>query len=226
MTGTAREWRRSCGPSTACRVVPVPTNRPCTGGGCPPRVFDDRGGEVGGRRGPDPGAARPRAARAGGHALRRCLRAPERASWTAGLRAPAPQRPPGQGGGGHRGPGGPAGRGSRSRRTWQAAAPTSSSGPASRSWADFTSSRPSCTTRGRIDRQLFGRCGRQGDPGSFEIMASLEDEILSLSSRTVSGRLAKLTNPRAALGRHAETPSPPGRNGPPSAGISGPGVTC
>jgi preprotein translocase subunit SecA len=30
----------------------------------------------------------------------------------------------------------------------------------------------------RIDRQLFGRCGRQGDPGSFEAMVSLDDELL------------------------------------------------
>lgn len=30
----------------------------------------------------------------------------------------------------------------------------------------------------RIDRQLFGRGGRQGDPGSFEIMTSLEDELV------------------------------------------------
>ena len=29
----------------------------------------------------------------------------------------------------------------------------------------------------RIDRQLFGRCARQGDPGSYEIMASLEDDL-------------------------------------------------
>jgi preprotein translocase subunit SecA len=32
---------------------------------------------------------------------------------------------------------------------------------------------------GRIDRQLFGRCGRQGDPGTFEVIASLEDELLA-----------------------------------------------
>jgi len=31
---------------------------------------------------------------------------------------------------------------------------------------------------GRIDRQLFGRAGRQGDPGSGQAMVSLDDELL------------------------------------------------
>ncbi len=35
-------------------------------------------------------------------------------------------------------------------------------------------------TSRRIDRQLIGRCGRQGDPGSAQFFVSLEDEILEL----------------------------------------------
>ncbi len=31
----------------------------------------------------------------------------------------------------------------------------------------------------RIDRQLFGRCGRQGDAGSYETILCLEDELIS-----------------------------------------------
>ncbi|MBI1397369.1 MAG: prepilin peptidase [Betaproteobacteria bacterium] len=32
---------------------------------------------------------------------------------------------------------------------------------------------------GRIDRQLFGRCARQGDPGTCEVFACYEDELIS-----------------------------------------------
>jgi preprotein translocase subunit SecA len=31
----------------------------------------------------------------------------------------------------------------------------------------------------RIDRQLFGRCGRQGEPGTYQMIISLEDEIIT-----------------------------------------------
>ena len=33
---------------------------------------------------------------------------------------------------------------------------------------------------GRVDRQLFGRCGRQGDPGSCELFTCVEDELISV----------------------------------------------
>ncbi len=36
-----------------------------------------------------------------------------------------------------------------------------------------------CHEARRIDRQLFGRCGRQGNAGSYEMFLSLEDEIVS-----------------------------------------------
>ncbi len=39
----------------------------------------------------------------------------------------------------------------------------------------------------RVDRQLFGRCGRQGDPGSCEAIVSLEDEIYSVYAASATG---------------------------------------
>ncbi len=42
---------------------------------------------------------------------------------------------------------------------------------------------------GRIDRQLGGRSGRQGDPGSYEFFACLEDEILERWSKLLARRL-------------------------------------
>jgi preprotein translocase subunit SecA len=44
----------------------------------------------------------------------------------------------------------------------------------------------------RIDRQLYGRCGRQGDPGSYEAILAVEDDLvksfLRIASRGLSGR--------------------------------------
>jgi len=49
---------------------------------------------------------------------------------------------------------------------------------------------------GRIDRQLFGRCGRQGDPGSFQVFVSLEDEIVQDYFKGQALRAGKLLKAR------------------------------
>jgi preprotein translocase subunit SecA len=43
----------------------------------------------------------------------------------------------------------------------------------------------------RIDRQLFGRCGRQGDPGSYESYVSLEDELFDFHADVLARRIAE-----------------------------------
>ncbi len=54
----------------------------------------------------------------------------------------------------------------------------------------------------RIDWQLIGRGSRQGDPGSFRVFLSLEDEILRQGTAAASvKRLQKRFGKRTALGR-------------------------
>jgi len=47
---------------------------------------------------------------------------------------------------------------------------------------------------GRIDRQLFGRCGRQGDLGSYEMLLSLEDELVQVYAGRLLRRLVRWMN--------------------------------
>ena len=44
----------------------------------------------------------------------------------------------------------------------------------------------------RIDRQLVGRCARQGDPGSYQVIASLEDPIITDGGRSLPVVIARL----------------------------------
>jgi preprotein translocase subunit SecA len=57
----------------------------------------------------------------------------------------------------------------------------------------------------RIDRQLIGRCGRQGDPGTFRQFMSLEDEILEtgLPARKHEKLKRQRHLPAQAIHRHA-----------------------
>jgi preprotein translocase subunit SecA len=54
-----------------------------------------------------------------------------------------------------------------------------------------------CHASGRVDRQLFGRGARQGDPGSCEMIVSLEDELF----RVFAGPLAAVCRQSIGNGR-------------------------
>jgi preprotein translocase subunit SecA len=58
---------------------------------------------------------------------------------------------------------------------------------------------------GRIDRQLAGRCARQGDPGVFRAILSLDDPLLAASGLWLTRRIAALLMPMCgpAVGRWA-----------------------
>jgi len=49
----------------------------------------------------------------------------------------------------------------------------------------------------RIDRQLYGRAGRQGDPGSFESIVSLEDELFQVHAGPIERRLVDAAQRRS-----------------------------
>jgi preprotein translocase subunit SecA len=60
----------------------------------------------------------------------------------------------------------------------------------------------------RIDRQLYGRCGRQGDPGSYEAILAFDEDLiktfLPLAARVLGGRGRLPRRMGAALFRLAQ----------------------
>ena len=52
----------------------------------------------------------------------------------------------------------------------------------------------------RIDRQLFGRCGRQGDAGSYEVIVALEDDLAKTFAKLASMPLTRAQRIPAWLG--------------------------
>jgi len=53
----------------------------------------------------------------------------------------------------------------------------------------------------RVDRQLAGRCARQGDPGSFEQMLCLDDVVFSDNFAKLLAKVALVLGVEQNLGR-------------------------
>jgi len=58
----------------------------------------------------------------------------------------------------------------------------------------------------RIDRQLFGRAGRQGDPGSYECLVALDDELFTAHAPRLAAWLARGAQNTKAGQRHTIHP--------------------
>ena len=71
----------------------------------------------------------------------------------------------------------------------------------------------------RVDRQLYGRAGRQGDPGSCEALVSLGDDVLVSFGAPLSGWLARSLGRRG--GSTPATPQAGTADGPCLAGWAG-----
>jgi preprotein translocase subunit SecA len=53
----------------------------------------------------------------------------------------------------------------------------------------------------RIDRQLFGRAGRRDDPGSYEAIVALDDELFTWFAGRLAGALSAFATPKGVVSR-------------------------
>ena len=194
-------------------MLPIPTNRPAIRQRLPDRVFGTRRREMGGRGRGD----LPRCTPQGRPVLigTRSIDKSEHLSDLlddAGHRAPGAQRQP------HR-------RGGRDRRRAPGSAGkvTVSTNMAGRGTdiklgegvLELGGLHVICTEMhdsSRIDRQLIGRCGRQGDPGTFRQYLALDDELLLAGLGPDKSR--KLKELGEQLRRPVRPPRPPVPQGP------------
>lgn len=56
----------------------------------------------------------------------------------------------------------------------------------------------------RIDRQLIGRCARQGDPGSYQFYVSAEDSLLQEYGNVLAKRMMGLAGPTGEIFRNLD----------------------
>jgi preprotein translocase subunit SecA len=179
MTGTAETEAQEFHDIYKLGVLTIPTNKPCirvdkNDTSTRPAARSGNAVVRGDQEGPQPGP--PHARR---HRFRRGQRDLSRLLKKAGivhtvLNAKYHQQEAEiVGRAGHRGA-------SPSPPTWPAAAPTSSSAKASPNSAACIVIGTERHESRRIDRQLRGRCARQGDPGSSHFFLSLEDDLMRL----------------------------------------------
>ena len=212
MTGTASTSAGELHKIYKCRVVPVPTNRPPIREKLPTLVFGTARGQVAGdhRRPRRAAPARPAGARR--HALDRQERdAVAICSTSAASSTPCSTRgtsPRKRRSSPHAGQQGKvtvatnmAGRGTDIRL-----------GPGVHELGGLHVICTELHESQRIDRQLIGRCGRQGDPGTYRQFLALDDEILltgfgpkKAKKLKAAGRAARRPRPRLAASNRSST---------------------
>ena len=194
----------SSGRSTSGPVVRIPTNKPCIRKQLPVRMFDTMDAEVGrGRRArlraERQGRARPRRhAQRAGSARKSAGGWPRRAGRTA---CSTPRRPRRK----RRSSPRPGSTGKITVATNMAGRGTDiklARGVADLGGLHVISTEPHGS--GRVDRQLFGRAARQGDPGCAQMFASAEDDLFLRHAPVARRSLARHRRPQA----HQTSPRP------------------